>query len=417
MRHRVLVSMGSTATGYVRTIQRREGPVFYAKLKLADGTQPQRRLGRAWLKRSRPPEGFLTPGQADARLQEMLDGKDPSVNIAPSNITLGMACAEYLHYAKHDKRCAPSTVKAYLSHVDSKILPWFGKETPVEEIATDRVEALRDDLLTRVSARTTQHVMIVLHGILHRAVRKGWVGANEAAHAERVKVTYSGEFNILEPEQVQALARHASPLFGALFIVGAFTGLRCPGEIRALRWSHVDFGNRIVHVVRNYVLGEEGTTKGKRVRSVPLSDQAMIALDGLSKRDLFALPGDLVFCNAVGEHLAEDAIRTAFYTALLDADLGHLRWSELPTKTKAGALRNGALLEDPIIPYDLRHTFGTLAVRKASLADVQAWMGHRHITTTMRYVHYVPQHDAAAKLTAAFSGAEASVAPVVRSEA
>jgi hypothetical protein len=37
------------------------------------------------------------------------------------------------------------------------------------------------------------------------------------------------------------------------------------------------------------------------------------------------------------------------------------------------------------------------------LTDVQAWMGHRSITTTMRYVHYVPQHDAAARLTAAFA--------------
>ena len=46
------------------------------------------------------------------------------------------------------------------------------------------------------------------------------------------------------------------------------------------RWAHVDFQNRIVHVVKNYVLGEEGVTKGKRVRSVPLSDQALVALDG-----------------------------------------------------------------------------------------------------------------------------------------
>jgi integrase len=53
---------------------------------------------------------------------------------------------------------------------------------------------------------------------------------------------------------------------------------------------------------------------------------------------------------------------------------------------------------------DLRHTFGTLAVRKAPLTDLQAWIGHRDIQTTMQYVHYVPQHDAAAKLTAAFSG-------------
>lgn len=59
---------------------------------------------------------------------------------------------------------------------------------------------------------------------------------------------------------------------------------------------------------------------------------------------------------------------------------------------------------DPIVPYDLRHTFGTLAVRTAPLSDVQSWMGHQDIQTTMRYVHYVPRHDAAAKLTAAFKG-------------
>jgi integrase len=64
---------------------------------------------------------------------------------------------------------------------------------------------------------------------------------------------------------------------------------------------------------------------------------------------------------------------------------------------------SGVLRDDPLVPYDLRHTFGTLAVRRNPLTDVQAWMGHRSITTTMRYVHYVPQHDAAARLTAAFA--------------
>ena len=31
-------------------------------------------------------------------------------------------------------------------------------------------------------------------------------------------------------------------------------------------------------------------------------------------------------------------------------------------------------------------------------------MGHQEVSTTMRYVHYVPRLDAAAKLTAAFGG-------------
>jgi hypothetical protein len=37
---------GAKQTGYVRAIDRMGGPVFYVKLKLPDGSQPQRRLGR-----------------------------------------------------------------------------------------------------------------------------------------------------------------------------------------------------------------------------------------------------------------------------------------------------------------------------------------------------------------------------------
>ena len=67
-----------------------------------------------------------------------------------------------------------------------------------------------------------------------------------------------------------------------------------------------------------------------------------------------------------------------------DAGLGHLR-----------------LKDDPIVPYDLRQTFGTLAVRVFPLTDVKAYMGHADVQTTMLYVHHVPQHDAADKLSAA----------------
>ena len=42
--------------------------------------------------------------------------------------------------------------------------------------------------------------------------------------------------------------------------------------------------------------------------------------------------------------------------------------------------------------HDLRHTFGTQAIAGgANVHDLQRWMGHRHLATTMRYVHYRPQ--------------------------
>jgi integrase len=43
-----------------------------------------------------------------------------------------------------------------------------------------------------------------------------------------------------------------------------------------------------------------------------------------------------------------------------------------------------------------------MAVSKASLVQVQAWMGHAHIQTTTRYLHHRAQHSDAALLADAF---------------
>ena len=61
--------------------------------------------------------------------------------------------------------------------------------------------------------------------------------------------------------------------------------------------------------------------------------------------------------------------------------------------------------------HDLRHGFGTLAVQAFPITDVQGYLGHAHISTTMRYVHQTPGGDDAAKLQAVL-GAE-TVSPTV----
>jgi len=109
----------------------------------------------------------------------------------------------------------------------------------------------------------------------------------------------------------------------------------------------------------------------------------------VSRREQFTGPDDLVFCDAAGQHLPDAYLRDGFYDALDAAGLAHLRSTDNP---------NG-----PMWFHDLRHTFGTLAVREAPVTDVQHWMGHADVQTTMRYVHYIPQADNAAKLSAAFA--------------
>jgi integrase len=388
------------ATGHVEIRDRGGGPVFYAKLKLQDGTQPRRRLGRVWTKRSRPPAGYLTRAQAEARLQAILAGDDSMVNLSPSRVAFKAACEERLRYLRDDKQRKRSTMADYSNVIDHDLLPYFGEDTPVEDINTQDVDALKDHLLTRVSHRTAQKILVILHGVMARAKRKGWITVNPCEDAERVTVKRSDDFNVLSVEQVHAVASEAaSELLRAVFLTAAFTGLRM-GELLALRWRHIDFASRILHVQRNYVEGEEDTPKSHRRRSVPVSDQAVVVLEALSRREHFTGPDDLVLCDEVGHHLDDNTVRDEFYAALERAGLGHLRYVEPPSHANP----KGVMRDDPIVFHDLRHTFGTqCAARGIDLRKIQAWMGHADIQTTMRYLHYVPAHDDAARLTAAFT--------------
>lgn len=61
--------------------------------------------------------------------------------------------------------------------------------------------------------------------------------------------------------------------------------------------------------------------------------------------------------------------------------------------------------------HDLRRRFGTLAVRGAeSIVELQNWLGHAEVRTTMRYTHYREQADAAARLAKAFGTEQAPLA-------
>jgi integrase len=389
----------------VRVIERKTGPVAYAKLKLPDGSQPCPRLGKLWTKRTRPPAGYITMGQAEARLQAILAGDDPLVNIDPTRVvvTFEQACDEHLRYLEHDRQRKESYLKDCRSIIRASLKPLVGADTPVAHVTTLDVDRVREQLFARgLKHRTVQKAMILLGGILGRAKRKGWIEESPADNAERVTIVNSDEFNVLTVDEVHAVARAAvDATHAAMILVAAFTGLRL-GELLALRWKHVDFVNRILHVRRNLPAGatEEQSPKSHRVRSVPLSDQAMVVLDDLSRRDHDTGAGELVFCDAAGGHLSGDPIRDGFYAALLAAGLGHMRYTELPSEANSA----GVKADDPMVFHDTRHTFGTLlAAAGVDLVKIQKWMGHAHIQTTMRYLHYVPQHDDAARLTAAFS--------------
>jgi integrase len=377
------------ATGYVRTIERREGPMFYAKLKLPDGTQPQRRLGRAWDRRTRPPDGFLTEGMAQARLEAILCGDDPLVNIQPTRVTFQRACDEWL--ADRERECRASTMHDYRGTVKGRLVPFLGGSTPIEDIAVGRVNELREDMLDAgLSGRTVNKALALLHGILKLAQERHGLATNAAALARRAKQRRRKLEQYLAPPEVMALVRKApTPQEAVLYEVAAWTGLRW-GELRALRWADVDFAGGYLNVNRNWpVHGEEGDTKSGKPRAVPLWDQAAAALDRLSRREHFTDGDEYVFCNDVGAALGYDSTTRRFKVA-----------------RDAACLTSPRANERELTFHDLRHTYGTLAARfYGDLREVQEYMGHSSVVVTEIYAHFIPRHDAAAKGTQALAEA------------
>jgi integrase len=373
------------ASGHVYIVKRKRGDQWYAKYRLPDGRQVQKLLGPSWADHGRIPEGYFTKKTAEAQLRALLTDADRGTlsGSVRTGVTFGDVGREWLEWVEFDRKRRLSTVKGYRSVFVKHLEPEFGA-LPLEKVTAERIDAYRRGLLTsaKLSDRSINKILTELHGIMGRAQRLYKLRSNPAAEVDRQPLRRSGDFNVLQPNEVSLLVNVAeSKLDAVLFEVAAYSGLRL-GELRALRWDDVDFSKALIHVRRSYTAGALGAPKSGRVRSVPLIDRAARALDALSRRDLFVSTDDLVFASHLGEYLDEDALRRRFYAALKRAGLPKLRF------------------------HDLRHTFGTLAVQAYPLSDVKAYMGHADISTTLVYVHHTPAHDAADKLEQILAAAE-----------
>ncbi len=369
------------ATGHVFRREGRRGSVWYAKYRLPSGRQVQRRIGPAWTQRGRPAYGFFTKRTAEDWLRGVLDEarRGTLPGMVQTGATLSDAAAEWLRYCEHERAVKASTLTEY-RHSADRIIRGLG-DVPMEDVTPEMLERWKGSLTC--SNRTTAKYLINLHGIFKRAMKVWGLPRNPVADVERPRSRVSDDLDAFSPEEVWALVRAAgSEQDAALFLTAAFTGLRM-GELLALRWRDVDFSGQVVRVRRSYnIHGGVGTPKSGKVRSVPLVPDVARALARLGEREDFIGDDELVFPNEFGRFMDASSLRDRYKGALARARLRSLRL------------------------HDLRHTFGTLAVRRAEVQAVQAWMGHADIQTTMRYVHHRDRGDEAKLLAQAFAVAD-----------
>jgi hypothetical protein len=168
-------------------VDRVRGPIWYAKYRLPDGRQIQRKIGPAWTGRGRPPAGYVTKRTAEAWLRDLLDQarRGTLPGIVRTGATFADAAAEYLRYAEHDRGCKPSTLRGYRSVIEAHLLPAFGS-VPVEDLTTHDIETWIATIDR--SVRTRNKLLIVLHGLLERARKVYGLARNAATDVEKFQV-------------------------------------------------------------------------------------------------------------------------------------------------------------------------------------------------------------------------------------
>jgi integrase len=276
----------------------------------------------------------------------------------------------------------PTTIQEKKDHVRLYLLPTL-KDVPLNEVRGEGLAKLFASLREPdpatgrrrgLSEKTIKNVRATLRKILQTAI--DWEVMDGMPKLPLVRAPDpSWDFYI--PEECELLLAKGAPRAEerALFVFALRAGPRA-GEQLALEWGDIDWHNRTVIFRRASArgTGEVGPTKGKRERYVPLAEQVIQAL-----KEIRHLRGPLVFCNPDGTRMNV--------------------W-QLNEKLRAAARRAGLRA---ITWHDLRHSFASnLVAAGVPLRQVQEWLGHSTITTTMRYAHLAP--GGAAHLIEAFGG-------------
>jgi integrase len=296
-----------------------------------------------------------------------------------ANVTFGEAALEWLRHGRQERDLKQSTLRDYESVLNRHLLPAFGPRL-LREISPHMIEGWRERGMEagELPRRTANKCLAMLHGIFERARKKYGFHSNPCADVKPLPERYSGDLDFYAPEEVHALVRAAaSEQDGAIYLTAALTGLR-RGELVALRVRDVDFERETIRARGSVTYGMLSTPKSGKVRSVPMVLEVAQALASLLRRERWTGDDDPLFPGVDGGYLDASALRRRYMKA-----------------QKAAGLR-------PLKFHDLRHTFGSLAIDWASIVDVQEWLGHADVQTTMRYLHHKSRADDAKRLGEAF---------------
>jgi integrase len=278
---------------------------------------------------------------------EAVEGRYELPSKKPSPLFKDMA-AEYLQYYQSNRR--PRSAERH--EMSYRALKPFFSEKRLSEITPLLIERYKRTRKEQGRSEVTiNRELAFLKNLFTQAMIWGKAAENPVKQVRLFREANARMRFLTEEEEVRLLASCNSQL-KPLVITALQTGFR-KSELLSLRWTNIDFRNRLIKVEAAY-------TKTHEARSVPMNQTLTATLKNLK------------ICAA------DNPTASVF---------GYRQM----TKTFARAVYRAGITNFTF--HDLRHTFASrLVMASVDLATVKELMGHKHITMTLRYAHLAPGH-------------------------
>jgi integrase len=273
-----------------------------------------------------------------------------------------------------------STAEAQAVCFKAHILPYFQKlNLSLQELSAEHIFAYahsklqsgrKDGKAGGLSRATVNKHLSLIRQSLDFAVCQGYIKVNPASsfHLPRRQFTKERREVFLNEQEAQQIINSLQGQIKLAVALALYYGLR-RSEVLGLKWSAIDFKNKIIYInhtiVKNLTIEAKDSTKTesscRAFQLLPEIEKALIEHKNASMEH-----NEYVFYSSDGGYMRPDCLTRSFQRQLRRAGFPKLRF------------------------HDLRHSTASILFDKGwSLDDVKNWLGHSDIETTSNiYLHY-----------------------------
>ena len=277
---------------------------------------------------------------------------------------------------------AVSTYQLYEYQVMNCIVPYFKpKKIKLRDLTPSHLDKYAKEKKKSLSNNTVRKYLTNISKCLNSAVTPPncIIPYNPAKVIEWPKKEEYMDATVYDEAQIIKLLEvsKGDPM-ELMILITVFYGLR-RSEVLGLKWDAVDFEQRNLTIKRTVtrifkeVNCVDNTKTKSSYRVLPLSDVIIAQLQGAKQRQ------DELRKLQPNDYKSEGYIFTRLDGSLISPDYPSHHFKRLITK-------NGL----PVIRFhDLRHSAGTYLMSLGfSVKEIQEWLGHADINTTLKYLHF-----------------------------